>query len=361
MDKKTVITFSEKANELLVPAWKDYVANYRAVNFAKKNTYDTSKTLDEKQAMMDKMIEDEVLLCAHLNQDGFTSAAANATNPLYQWAKFAVVNKLIDMVIPDVIRDDFMNIANVTNLGYGDSADFEIKSGDLFTVSKNGNSRRHVDAQRQFTGSKTLVPENHTITVEYDLYRMLAGKDSPAEYAMKVILSMESEIAIDIISCLTNAYSSLTANFKEAAFSESAFKKLATRVTAANGGAKAVAIGTDIAVGTLLPTNDYLKMELGEEYNKVGYLPVFKGVPVIGIGQKIDWDSADYDFALSDQYVYILSPQTQKLVQIVFEGDALTINEGYTDGANLTIKNSLHKRWKVGLITNAHFGIMKVS
>ena len=361
MDKRTIITFSEKANELLVPAWKDFVANYRAVNFAKKTRYDVSKTLEEKQALVDSLIENEVLLCANISTDNFTSSAANVTNPIYQWAKCAVVNRLVDMVIPEIVRDDFLNVANVTNIGYGDSAEFEVKSGDLFTVTKNGNSRRHVEAQRQFTGSKTLVPENHTITVEYDLYRMLAGKDSPADYAMKVILSLESEIAIDIMSCITNAYSSLTANFKEASFSETAFKKLAARVTAANGGAKAVAVGTDVAVGTLLPTNDYLKMELGEEYNKVGYLPVFKGVPVVGISQKIDWDSADYDFALSDQYVYILSPQTQKLVQVVFEGDSLTINGGLTDDANLTIKNSLHKRWKVGLITNAHFGIMKVS
>lgn len=360
MNRKT-ITFSEKANELLVPAWKDYVANYRAVNFAKKDRYDASKSLEEKQAMVDKLIEQEVLTCANINADNFVSAAANVTNPVYQWAKFAVVNKLVDAVIPDIIRDDFMHVATVTNIGYGDSANFDIKSGDLFVVTKNGNSRRHVEAQRQFTGSKTLVPENHTITVEYDLYRMLAGKDSPAEYAMKVILSMESELAIDIMSVIKDSFNTLTTPWKENSFAETSFKKMATRVKAANGGANSIAIGTELAVSTLLPTNDYLKMELGEEYNKIGYLPVFKGVPVVGISQKIDWESADYDFALDDNYVYIISPQTQKLVQVVLEGDSLTINDGLHDGANLTIKNSLHKRWAVGLITNAKYGIVKVS
>ena len=97
MDKRTIITFSEKANELLVPAWKDFVANYRAVNFSKKTTYDASKSLAEKQALVDSMIENEVLLCAGINTEGFASQAANVTNPVYQWAKFAVVNRLIDM------------------------------------------------------------------------------------------------------------------------------------------------------------------------------------------------------------------------------------------------------------------------
>lgn len=360
MNRKT-ITFSEKATKLLVPAWKDYVANYRAVNFAKKDRYDASKSLEEKQTMVDKLIEQEVLACANISADNFVSAAANVTNPVYQWAKFAVVNKLVDAVIPDIIRDDFMNVATVTNIGYGDSANFDIKSGDLFVVTKNGNSRRHVEAQRQFTGSKTLVPENHTITVEYDLYRILANKDSPAEYAMKVILSMESELAIDIMSVIKDSFNTLTTPWKENSFSETSFKKLAARVKGANGGANSIVIGTELAVGTLLPTNDFLKMGLGEEYNKVGYLPVFKGVSVVGISQKIDWESADYDFALDDNYVYIISPQTQKLVQVVLEGDSLTINDGLHDGANLTIKNSLHKRWAVGLITNAKYGIVKVS
>ena len=71
---KNIITFSEKANELLVPAWKDYVANYRAVNFAKKDRYDTSKTLEEKQGMVDKFIEAEVLRCANISEENVVAA-----------------------------------------------------------------------------------------------------------------------------------------------------------------------------------------------------------------------------------------------------------------------------------------------
>lgn len=119
----------------------------------------------------------------------------------------------------------------------------------------------------------------------------MAGKENNAEYAMKVVLSIESEIATDIMAAVKDSFSTLTANFKENAYSETAFKKLAARVGAANGGAKAVAIGTELGLGTILPTNDYLKMGLGETYAKVGYLPVFKNVPLIALAQKIDWSS----------------------------------------------------------------------
>lgn len=360
MNNRQTITFSQESEKNLIPAWKDYVNNYRAVNFSTKKSFDTSKTLEEKELLVNAAIDQEIgrltnLDCSFVNKESYV------TNPQYQWATFAVINKLVDMVIPDIVTEDFMNVANVTNIGYGDSAEFTIKSGDLFTVVKNGNSRRHVEAQKQYTGTKVLVPTNHTITTEVDLYRVLAGKESQAEYAMKVALSIESELAIDIMSIVKNSYDTLTTNFKEAGYTETAFKKLATRVSAANGGARTIALGTELGLGTIMPSSDYLKMGLGETYSKVGYLPIFKNVPLVALAQKIDWDSADYDFALDDTYIYMISPQTQKLVQVVFEGGSLAIADSTFGTANLTQKVSLHKRWTVGMITNAKYGIMKTT
>lgn len=354
------VNFSQDGEKNLIPAWKDYVNNYRAVNFSAKKSYDTSKTLDEKEILVNAAIDREIANLMKVDCS-FLDKEAYATNPTYQWAKFAVINKLVDMIIPDVVREDYMQVANTQTIGYGDSAVFDIKSGDLFTVVKNGNSRRHVEAQRQFTGQKAIVPVNHTITTEVDLYRVLAGKENHAEYAMKVVLSIESEIATDIMAAVKDSFSTLTANFKENAYSETAFKKLAARVGAANGGAKAVAIGTELGLGTIMPTNDYLKMGLGETYSKIGYLPVFKNVPLIALAQKIDWSSADYDFALDDSYIYMISPQTQKLVQVVFEGGTLSIADGQFANSNLTQKVSLHTRYAVALITNSKYGIMKTT
>ena len=354
------VTFSKDGEKNLIPAWKDYVNNYRAVNFSVKKSYDTGKTLDEKEVLVNAAIDREIANLMKVDCS-FVDKESYVTNPTYQWAKFAVINKLVDMIIPDIIKEDYMQIANTQTIGYGDSAVFDIKSGDLFTVVKNGNSRRHVEAQRQFTGQKALVPVNHTITTEVDWYRVMAGKDNNAEYAMKVVLSIESEIATDIMAAVKDSFNTLTANFKENAYSETAFTKLAARVSAANGGAKAVAIGTELGLGTIMPTNDYLKMGLGETYSKIGYLPVFKNVPLVALAQKIDWGSADYDFALDDSYIYMISPQTQKLVQVVFEGGSLSIADGQFANSNLTQKVSLHTRYVVGLITNSKYGIMKTT
>lgn len=354
------LKFSQEGENTLIPAWKDFVNHYRSVNFAVKKSYDNTKTLDQKEALVNAGIEKEIYKNLHLD-NSFIDKESYITNPNYFWATFSVINKLVDMIIPDVVTEDFLNVANTQTIGYGDSAVFDIKSGDLFTVVKNGNSRRHVEGQRQFTGQKALVPTNHTVTTEVDYYRVLAGKESFADYAMKVVLSIESEIAIDIMAAVKDSFDTLTANFKENAFSEAAFKKLATRVGAANGGARPIAIGTELGLGTIMPQSDALKMGLGETFAKIGYLPVFKGVPLVAIGQKIDWASEDYDFALDDQYIYMISPQTQKLVQVVFEGNTLTIADAMFANNNLTQKVSLHKRWTCAIITNAKYGIMKTT
>ena len=354
------INFSAETEKDLIPAWKDYVNHYRKENFSTKKTVSGAKSLEQKEEIVNKMAFAEIAKFSNLDTS-FIGQTQMSTNPMYRWAFFAVVNKLVDIVLPDVVAEDFYDFANVSVVGKGNSGKFTVKSSDLFEVSVNGNSNRHVNASRQFTGEKTLTPVNHTITTQVDLYRVMAGEESLAEYAMKVILSIEAEISIDIAYAMQESFDSRTANFKETGFTAASFKTLATRVSAANGGRKAVAVGTEIGLMNVLPTDDYLKLGLGESYNSVGYLPVFLNTPLIALSQKIDPASADYDFAISDKYIYFVSPGVQKLIQVVFEDEGLYIPDEVFSNGNLIQNASMHKGWVTGLVTNAHHGVMKLS
>jgi hypothetical protein len=354
------INFSAEAEKDLIPAWKDYVNHYRKENFSTKKTVSGSKSLAEKEALVNKIALSEVSKFANIDTS-FIGQAQMSTNPMYRWAFFAVVNKMVDIIIPDVVAEDFYAFANVSTVGKGNSGKFTVKSADLFEVSINGNSRRHVNAQRQFTGEKTLTPVNHTITTQVDLYRVMAKEESLADYAMKVILSIEAEIALDIAYAMQNSFETRTANFKESGFTPASFKTIATRVAAANGGRKAVAVGTEIALMDVMPTDDYLKLGLGETYNSIGYLPVFLNTPLIALAQKIDWASADYDFAISDKFIYFVSPGVQKLVQVVFEDEGLYIVDDVFANGNLIQNASMHKSWITGIVSAGKHGVMKLA
>lgn len=354
------INFSAETAKDLIPAWKDYVNHYRKENFSTKKIVNGNKSLAEKEALVNKMAFAEIAKFANVDSS-FIGKSQIAQSPMYKWAFFAVVNKLVDIVIPDVVAEDFYQFADVSVVGRGNSGKFTLKSNDLFEVSINGNSRRHIQAQKQFTGEKTLTPVNHAITTQVDLYRVLANEESLAEYAMKTILSIEAEIAIDIAFAMQESFDTRSTNFKESSYTPNAFKTLATRVGAANGGRKAVAVGTELALMDVLPQDDYLKLGLGETYNTVGYLPVFMNTPLIALSQKIDWTSADYDFAISNKHIYFVSPGVQKLIQVVFEDEGLYIADDVFANGNLTQNASMHKGWITGLITNSKFGVMKLA
>ena len=357
---ENVLKFSD--NKDLFKAWGDYFNHYKAVNFDTKADYDKSVTLDEKTVKLNKAIQDEIAKFAGTAGDSIISEAVWATSPQYRWASFNVINALVDMVIPDVVADAFGRFSEIRNIGYGDSAAFDIKNSDLFVVNVAGNGRRHIAAQRQFTGQTALIPVNHTITVQSDLYRVLCGKENLAEYAMKVALSMEAEIAKDVYVALAGTYSSgLTSNFKEAAFTQAAFLGLRNRVSAANGGARVYVYGTDIALSGILPESDYMKMGLGENYNSIGYLPVYMNTSLIGFPQKIDWTSDDYGFALQDDELFFIASNSQSLVKVVFEGETIAIADGQFANANLTQNITLHKKWVVGVVSNSKYGIMKIA
>ncbi len=135
------INFSSEVEKDLIPAWKDYVNHYRKENFSTKKIVNTKKTLAEKEALVNKMAFGEITKFANLDTS-FIGQLQMASNPMYRWAFFAVVNKLVDIVIPDVVAEDFYAFANVSTVGKGNSGKFTIKSSDLFEVSVNGNSRR---------------------------------------------------------------------------------------------------------------------------------------------------------------------------------------------------------------------------
>lgn len=355
------LVFSDSVKADLIPAWKDYVNHYRKEVFGKTNLIvNSGKDLKTKEALVNKLALSVVDGLANIPQSEFFSEENRVNHPNYIHAFFSVVNTLVDTIIPDVIASDFYMFADVVTVNRNESVKFTLKSNDLFEVHAVGNSRRHVNAQRQFTGETTLTPSNHAVTTQVDLYRVLAGEESLAEYAMKVVMSIEAEIAMDIVYAMQESFNTRTANFKATGFDAKGFQKLAARVTAANGGKKAIGLGTELALTDILPESDALKMGLGEAYNAVGYLPIFKGTPLMAVNQHIDWTSADYDFSISDQYIYLVSPGLQKLVKVVLGGEGLHIVDPEFARGNLVQNATIQKAWATGIITNSKFGVIKV-
>jgi len=357
-----ILTFSQEqgVDVNLYAKFKDYVNHYRAVQFKANVDFDNTKSFEEKNAKMHEDIEQEVLKISGMKNYKFTNTILKS-NPVYKWAVDAIITSLIESIIPDVVIQDFQQFAEIQYGGYGDTFTYDIDSSDLFILSKISNGKRHAFGQRQFKNQETLIPEARAITVETDLYRILSGKRNLAEYALKVVLSFEEQLQLDIYNAINDTYSSLGANFKAAAFTQAGFVQLAERVSAANGGAAVTAFGTKTALSYVLPDNDNLKLGLGTEYSKIGYIRDFMNVDMMQLNQKVEWKSGDYEFRLDNTRLYFISTNVNKLVKIAIEGDMMTFTDTTEKQANLYETQTMQKRWAVGLVTNAKYGIMDVA
>jgi hypothetical protein len=345
-----VLAFAEANDQMdLLIGFKDLYSN-----ITKKGEFSTAKSLDEKNETIHNSIKKAVLKMMGVPSENEKSVA-NTT--YYRELTCAVVANLIDSILPDTIIGTFGNFADVAVGGYGDSFKWDIRPSDLFTVTKAGNGKRNAFAQRQFNGIATLIPENHMITVEEDLYRILAGKRNLAEYAVKLMQSMEAEIAYDVYAAVDALYGTMPAQFKEASWGEDSFVTLCQRVAAFNTGSHPVVFGTKLALSHIVPSNVIYNDRLGEEYYRTGYLGIFKGTQLFEISQKANWTSSTYALRLNDEKLYVISTGVNKLVKVALEGDTLTYADaGVNTNANLTQTSTINKKWAAAVISNAYCG-----
>lgn len=357
----TNICFSvETAN-----GFKDYMYDY-LTNVEKKQgySYDSSIKFEEKEALVNKAILSDIERVAGVKFEQETiSPEIMAGHPNIQFATFAVVGQLIDMIVPEVL-DKSIGLYTETRFGqFGDSFRFDVEPNDLFFVSKVGRDQRTVEFQRQFAGTQYVTPENHAISVYVNIFRVLCGLDSLAKFVMKAIMSMEANITKEAFMAFNTAMGALPTTPDGGALNitaaggvvdKMAAIKLAQTVTAFNGGAPAMFVGTKVALAHLFPDSDS-----GFRYTDAGisYFRNVWGIDTLELNQVADWTNK-YKLVLDDTKVYVISPSSQKLLKLCYEGATMTNSIDRT--ANGLSATTLNKSYGLAVATNAVAGIIKL-
>lgn len=252
-----VVNFAAQTADsaLVYELFQDYFCHYMDET-QKRNigAYDNSCVLSEKEQKMHKQLLSEVqkLSGAEITAD---NAKMMAKNPMVTWATFAVVEAMIDAILPLTLINSIGTYTEIRNIGFGDSASFDIAPRSLMTVSQGANAQRTSFVQKQFKTTKTLTATNHVITTQVSMYKVLCGNESLAEFVRKAVLSIETEMTKDAYGAFRTGLTALTmpANLKVTGYSQADLLKICERVTAYNGGAKAVIIGTASAIANILP------------------------------------------------------------------------------------------------------------
>lgn len=328
-----------------------------------KDTVGTISFSEANEKMLNFYVEEVERISGKKMADyADTAIYANFTD--VREACFAVVNMLTDLIIPNSLIKDVGMFADIRNGGWGDSLKVDLKPRDLFVVSKGGRAKRTFDITRQYNGQKTILPEPHVISVGVPLYDVLTGKYTLAEFVLKAVRGMETQMRYDIYDAFVGAMDSLSASgdtaLKISGYAQDSAIALAQKVQAWNGGNRAIFLGTKLALSKILPASTNYRFMLGDEYMRLGHVRDFFGFDVVELEQIADWRT-EFKMYLPDDRIYIVSPATDKLVKVFVEGSTLTNNNSHYDNANLVANSDMVKSYGVGVATSALAGMITLS
>lgn len=362
-----------EANLGVYKMFADYYNHYLSINGSKNVEFQKTTTtpegqvvelsFSEKEDKMNAALKREIMRVAGLSNIADFPLETWASHPTLRWSMFAVVSALVDMILPDAITQSVGLFSEVRNIGFGDSAAWDIKPRDLFVVSKAGKGKRTSEMHKQFNGQVTLIPEARQLTVAVSLYKILAGKESLADFVAKVAQAMEVEFAYDIYSTFATAMDAISntasTGLRVAGFTVAEFVRLSQTVTAWNGGAKALAVGTQAAISQIMPSDANYRYDIASEFVKVGYVKEFQGTSIMVLPQIANL-ATPFGLRLSDARIWLVSPAAGKIVKAVIEGSTIARTDDVNANANLMQTSTLNKMWACGIATSAVAGTISL-
>ena len=278
-----------------------------------------------------------------------------------QEVSFAILGMVTDLILPDALIKDLGYLVDIKFGAFGESLKIDMQPRDLFVVSKGGRNKRSFDLKRQYKGTATIIPEPRTISVGISLYDILRGAYSLAEFIMKAVRSLEAQMKYDIYDAFTTAVNTLSAagdsKLKFAGYVETDAISLAQKVTAWNGGKKAIFLGTRVALKSMLPASTNYRFTLGDEYFTLGHVRDFNGFAVVELEQIADY-TTEFKLKLKDDEIYVISPMSDKIIKGFVEGSTLSNVNGNFANANLQVGADLVKSWGVGAHTSSIAGVI---
>lgn len=365
-----LLSFAQNGDITVYERFRDYFNQYRAINFNAKTSYVTeiegqAITFEEKEAQMNEALLTEIAKQAQLTNFSEFKPEIMQSHPNFKWATFAVIGAMIDMVLPEVLTDSIGFYAETKFGAYGDSFAFDVEPKDLFVISKGSKGKRHTELKKQFKGQVTAIPVEHDITVGVSLYRVLAGHESLAPFVMKAIRSIETAMAVETYTAFNTAMTNLpttptNGELKITGWTQDAGIALAQRVSAYNGGAKAVFIGTQVALSKVMPSGTNYRYDLDSAYVKLGYIQTAFGYDLMVMPQVADWENP-HKLLLDDNRIYVVSPSSQKLIKLCIEGALMTIADDVYANANLTQAVTFKKNFVSVVATNSVAGLIILS
>jgi hypothetical protein len=355
VDMKTIL-------ESAVDFWNHYQSeNSRGkanFSYAHKDTEGREVTLTQKSEALSDMILTYAAKKVGITDLSPATAIGYQNHPTLRWAIGNIGTQIIDAILPDTVVKSTSAYAEVQTVGWGETAIFDIRSRDLFAVTKASNlGKKQANRQTQFLGQKFLTPEMRQMTVSLNLWRVLTGKENLSNFIAKALQSLETEMSRDIYSAMATAMAALSTTastgLRIVGWNFDDFIGLSDKVSSWSGGAVPIAIGTKIALNKVFPNDANYRYDLESPYVKLGYLREIAGVRTYELPQIADFATGPFATYLNNDRIWIIAPGTDKPVKCVIGGTTMNNTDDTYANADLSMNSTMWKAWTVGICTSS--------
>lgn len=270
----------------------------------------------------------------------------------------AVLSQIITAIVPEVVNDEFERyVAEIHQVGYGDTARFKIESNDLFKVNAKAEGVRKGVDQPMYDNEFVVNPHPYEISTHIDWYPFASGIFDMGNFALKIARSFEAWIFIKIVKGMAVASAGFGSAYAINGITPTQWGTLKQRVQAANGGMKCIAIGTEVALSNVSLAGNF-QVQIGEEMNKVGYLDQYLSTPLIALNNVLvpGTVNGSADLVLPDDVIYFVPVAGDRPVKIVFEGNEVAVTYEPKETSDVRMGITVTMRIGIGAVLGRKYG-----
>ena len=338
------------SNEVIAFAAKTdvYEAAERYYRFKDERTAENAEKLS-------KAFFEEIEAKSGVARAGLDSNAW-ANHPSVKWASMAVIDALINTIIPVTILPQFGDFCDFRTAGYGDIVKFKVMPRGLYTVSRGAHGQRTAFRQKKYAGDVIVTPVEHLITIYTDWYRVMAGKESLPDFLNLVLASVQNAMYADAIDALTTGIAAATTGDSilqaSGAFDMGKLLQMCEKVQALNGGVKPIIAGSATALTNIdIPTGYRANTDAiggGFDIMRSAY-----GYDIIKLDNAINPTTGA--MKLPNNAIFVVSPSQDKLLKAVMT-TAINNSNDWFDNADLTQNFTYRKDWGIAYASAATAG-----
>lgn len=344
-------------------AFADYHNHKSAEEWGKNmGVYDRNVSLTEKSAKVRSAYFAEIkrLSGMEINESNIDFAAGMT---VVKDANFAIVNALVNVVLPAYAAATFAPFVDFRTVGYGDTLNLRVPPKTLYTVSKNAHGTRTSFRQKKYASNVIITPIEHIITTYVDMARVYAGKDDLAEAIRSIVVSIEIDMNKEVIAALNAGLAAGTypSQFQETgAFNTQKMIQLCQRVQAYNMMVKPVIMGTAAALSNILPDSTLGgRLVIDGREPVISYVKDFYGFDIYELPQA-PTGGADFGLALDDNKLYVVSAAVAKPV-VCAMSTALTNSNQFYENADVSQNFTMRKSYAAEYVGAAYVGVFDIT